>query len=132
MRRDYGKYMFTAGILLLIIQFLIILFDVFSGTTYANVQFAVVNELTFISFIEQTWASILGVVLLVVIYVRRITKCPEPLMELVGALLWVIQILGLYVEGTSLISFVMTYILGILGIFLILATGVYDSALVRK
>lgn len=131
-RRDYGKYLFTAGLILFVVQFLIILTNILNGDLYSDEQFVVVQEITFIGVIKEIWSSVLGIVLLIYVYLRRFLKLPDPMLELVGAMLWIIQILSLHTEGTPLLDFALKYIFGVLGIVCIGLTAVSDSVYLSK
>ncbi|MBQ4105642.1 MAG: hypothetical protein IJC86_04560 [Clostridia bacterium] len=132
MKRDYSKVFFSVGLLLLVAQLLIIIFNIINGTADADVQFAVEEKITFLSFIHDTWGSLLGTIMLVVLFMRRINNILDPLLTLAGGLLWIVQIISLYDSGAELLSFLLRYIIGILGILLIFITAYRDFRMTKS
>ncbi|MBQ8000252.1 MAG: hypothetical protein IJ298_03435 [Ruminococcus sp.] len=132
-RHDYGLYAFSAGLILLVIQFLIITFNALNGTTpFTDDVFVYAEQITFIDVISSIWACLAGTVLLVVLFIRRFIKGHEAMLVLVGALLWVIQMFNMYESTYELKSFLLHYIIGIIGIFLIIVTGFYEAYYIKR
>lgn len=132
-RHDYGLFFFSGGLILLVIQFLIILFDALSGASpFAEMVFVYAEKVTFLDVISTIWASLFGTVLLIVLYVRRFTKGREVILVLVGALLWVIQLFSLYSSEYDLKKFILHYIIGIIGIVLIVMTAFYEAYYIKR
>lgn len=132
-RHDYGLYAYTLGIILLVIQFLVIVFKALNGTLHADDGvFVYVENVNFLDVISKIWGSLLGTLLLIVLYVRRFIKGHEAMLVLVGALLWVIQLFNLYEPSYDLRQFLIKYILGIAGIVFIVITGFYDAYYIKR
>ncbi len=132
-RHDYGLFLFSGGLILLVIQFLIILFNAINGTSPLDeMVFVYVEKVTFTDVISAIWSSLLGTVLLTVLYIRRFMKGREAILVLVGALLWVIQIMALYDSSYDLAKFLLHYIIGIVGIVLIVATALCEAYYIKR
>lgn len=132
-RHDYGLYAFTGGLILLVLQFLILAFNTLSGTPPMGENvFIYAEPVTLITFVSQLWSSLFGTALLVVLYVRRIIKGHEAMLLLVGALLWVIQFMNLYDTSYDLKKFIFRYIIGVVGIILIVVTAFYEAYYIKR
>lgn len=131
-KRDINKYIYVGGLALLIIQLLIIIYNVINGDLYTEEIITFSEELTFVSFISQTWAGILGTLLLCYLLFKRFKKGPDPFLEMAGALLWVIQILSFYSKGMNVINFCIAYIIGIFGTLIVLVIGFLDFVNSKK
>ena len=132
-RHDYGLYAFTGGLILLVLQFLILAFNTLSGTPPMGENVFVYSEpVTLITFVSQLWSSLFGTVLLVVLYVRRIIKGHEAMLLLVGAILWVIQFMNLYDTSYDLKKFIFRYIIGVVGVILIVVTAFYEAYYIKR
>lgn len=132
-RHDYGLFTFTGGIGLLIIQFLMIVFNVVNGVSPFNDNvFVYVEQVTFLDVVSSVWASLVGTVLLIALYIRRFIKGHEAVLVLVGALLWIIQLFNFYESTVDIKAFTIHYILGIIGIFFILITGFYEAYYIKR
>lgn len=131
--RNYSLYFLAGGLLLVTIQLLIYIFGYVNGESlYQQDIIVVVQEKDLGDVISEIWAGILGTVLLMVLFVRRLSKGPEAMMVLVGALLWVIQILGMYSSDVSLGTFFFTHIVGIFGTLGVAVSGFYDAYLIKS
>ncbi len=132
-RHDYGLFAFTGGVAILVIQFLIILFNAINGTTSLDENvFVYAEQVTFVDVISLIWASLAGTVLLIVLYIRRFIKGHEAMLVLVGALLWVIQLFNLYDPSYDLKKFAIHYVPAFVGILLIVATGFYEAYYIKR
>lgn len=132
-RHDYGLYAFTGGLILLVVQFLILAFNTLSGTPPLNEEvFVFVEQVTFVDFISKLWASLAGTILLIALYIRRLIKGHEAMLVLVGAILWVIQFMNLYDTAYDLKKFMLRYIVGIIGILLIVVTVFYEAYYIKR
>lgn len=132
-RLPWGLYFFSAGLLLLIVQFLVILFGyVNNDYNVTTEQFAILEEITFFDVIKDIWSGIAGVLLFIVLFVRRFVKGPDALMMLVGIMLWVIQILALRGENAEITSVIMRFLIGIIGLVLILIATLIDVHLQKR
>lgn len=132
-RHDYGLYFFSAGLIVLVIQFLIILFNAVNGTLSLDENvFVFAEEIKIADVLLTVWSSLLGTVLLIALYIRRFIKGNEAMLVLVGGILWVIQIISLYESGYELKVFILHYILGIIGVALVFATGLYEAYVIKR
>ena len=132
-RHDYGLYAFTGGLILLVLQFLILAFNTISGTPpMGESVFVYVEQITFIGFVSQLWSSLVGTILLVVLYIRRIIKGHEAMLLLVGAILWVIQFMNMYDTSYDMKKFIFRYIIGVVGIILIVVTAFYEAYYIKR
>ena len=132
-RHDYGLYFFSAGPIVLVIQFLIILFNAVNGTLSLDENvFVFAEEIKIADVLSTVWSSLLGTVLLIALYIRRFIKGNEAMLVLVGGILWVIQIISLYESGYELKAFILHYILGIIGVALVFATGLYEAYVIKR
>ncbi len=129
---DINKYVYLGGFALLIIQLLIIIYNVINGDLYTEEIITFSEKLTFVTFISQTWAGILGILLLSYLFFRRFKKGPDPFLEMAGALLWVIQILSFYSAGMNVINFCIAYIIGIVGTLAVLIAGFLDFVNLKR
>lgn len=130
-KKNYVLIVFACGLLFLFIQFFIFAFQFINGDTGdAVVVFSSGEEGGFGSFFSDYWWSIAGTLLLTGLIVRRITKGPEAMLTLVGVLLWAVQIFSLY-ESQELLKFILSYIIGIIGISLVSIAGFYDAYLIK-
>ncbi|MBE6737928.1 MAG: hypothetical protein E7566_04680 [Ruminococcaceae bacterium] len=126
-RLPWGLYFFSAGLLLLVMQFFVILFGyVNNDYGVTTEQFAILEEVTFFDVLKDIWSGIAGILLFIFLYVRRFVKGPDTLMMLVGIMLWVIQILALRDETASIPSMFIKYIIGIVGILLVVIATLID------
>ena len=131
MKRNLGFYAFTAGLVALVVQFLIILFGFINGDNQNEELFAVVdpsklNGPTFGDIIKATWSGLLGVLVLIVLFVRRFIKGTDALMVVMSVLLWVIQILSLRTEGADVSVLISAYPIGILGVGFVIVSVFCD------
>lgn len=132
-RHDYGLYFFSVGLIVLVIQFLIILFNAVNGTLSLDENvFVFAEEIKIADVLSTVWSSLLGTVLLIALYIRRFIKGNEAMLVLVGGILWVIQIISLYESGYELKAFILHYILGIIGVALVFATGLYEAYVIKR
>ena len=137
MKRNLGFYAFCTGLLLLVVQFLIILFSIVNGD-YINAEpFAVMdasqlNGPGFVEIIKSTWSGIFGTLLLIAMLVRRFIKGPDTAMVLVGVMLWVIQILTLRVQGDGVVDLLKSYPMGFVGLGIVLISLVADIYFMRS
>lgn len=132
MIKKYGLLFFGAGLLLLIIQFLMLAFQFINGDLNATEVFSVATEESgFKEFITLFWSGFIGSLMLVVLFIRRLTKGPEAMLTLVGALLWVIQILSRY-ESQKFLDFILLYIFGILGIGFVGIAALCDAYIIKS
>ncbi len=132
-RHDYGLYFFSVGLIVLVIQFLIILFNAVNGTLSLDENvFVFAEEIKIADVLSTVWSSLLGTVLLIALYIRRFIKGNETMLVLVGGILWVIQIISLYESGYELKAFILHYILGIIGVALVFATGLYEAYVIKR
>ncbi len=132
-RHDYGLYAFSGGLVVLVIQFLIIIFNAINGTTpFDEYVFIYVEQVTFLDVISSIWASLVGTVLLVALYIRRFIKGHEAMLVLAGALLWIVQLFNLYDPAYDLKKFILNYILAFIGILLIVVTGFYEAYFIKR
>ncbi len=126
-RLPWGIYFFSAGLLLLLMQFFVILFGyVNNDYGVTTEQFAILEEITFMDVMRDIWSGIAGILLLIFLFVRRFVKGPDTLMMLVGIMLWVIQILTLRDQNAAITEMLMKYILGIAGLVLVLVATLVD------
>ncbi len=133
MIKKYGLIFFGAGLLLLIIQFLLLAFQFVNGdmSTTTEVFTAATEESGFKEFISLFWSGLIGSLMLTVLFIRRITKGPEVMLTLVGVLLWVIQILSRY-ESQKLLDFALVYLFGVVGIALVGIAALCDAYIVKS
>ncbi len=134
-KKDIGVFFFVAGIVFFVLQILGISLSILDGGSDPEAVFSVGTEITFKSFVSDTWAGILGTCTAIVVFIRRAAKSPEPLLDIVVGMLWVIQLLGMYNKVMSSVpigSFVMDYILGVLGIVCMVVVCLYDTHLLKK
>ena len=133
MKQKIALYSFSAGLLLLTVQFLVIIFGFINNDLGATDEpFALVEEQSFFDVIGTIWSGLAGVLLLIVMYVRRFVKGPDSLMMLVGIMLWVIQILTLRDEGMEVSALLIKYILGIIGLALVVVATIVDMYLTKN
>ena len=132
-RHDYGLYFFSASLIVLVIQLLVILFKTMNGTLSLDENvFVFVEEIKLADVLSTLWPSLLGTLLLIVLYIRRFIKGNEAMLVLVGGIMWVIQILSLYEQNYDLKAFILRYILAIIGIVLVFATGLYEAYVIKR
>lgn len=132
-RRDYGLYFFSAGLIILVVQFLVILFKALNGTLSLDENvFVFVEDIKLSDVLTTVWTSFAGTVLLIAMYIRRFIKGKEAMLVLVGGIMWLVQILTLYEPSYDLKAFIFRYILGIIGIVLIFATGLYEAYVIKR
>lgn len=132
-RHDYGLYFFSASLIVLVIQLLVILFKTMNGTLSLDENvFVFVEEIKLADVLSTLWPSLLGTLLLIVLYIRRFIKGNEAMLVLVGGIMWVIQILNLYEQNYDLKAFILRYILAIIGIVLVFATGLYEAYVIKR
>lgn len=126
MKKKYGALLFSAGVLLLVVQFLILAFRYINGDiSNAELIISVESEINFKTFISEFWSGLAGCLLLVYLIVRRITKGPDVMLTLVGVFLWVIQLLRRY-ESQSVADFVIAYLIGIVGTATVAVAALFD------
>ncbi len=132
MKKNYGIYFFAGGLLLVTIQLLIFVFGFLNSDPYSAEQiFYVAKDLTLGDFISAHWSGLIGTLLLLVLFVRRLSKGPEAMMVLVGVLLWVIQLLSKHNAELPLNNFIVQYIVGIIGTIGVAVAGIYDAYLIK-
>ncbi len=133
MKKNYGIYFFAGGLLLVIIQLLIFVFGYLNSDPYSTeLVVYVAQDATLGDFLSEYWAGIIGTVLLLALFVRRLSKGPEAMMVLVGALLWVIQLLSMHNAELPLNSFISQHIVGIIGTIGIAVAGFFDAYLIKS
>ncbi|MGN0452599.1 MAG: hypothetical protein ACI4GZ_02230 [Ruminococcus sp.] len=126
MKRDIGKILYSAGLVLLVVQLLFVAFNIVNGSNTDAELFAVEEATTFTSIVTSIWSSALGTVLLIVLFFRRIAGNKEGVFEIIGSLLWVFQLFTLFDTGMSGFGFILKYAMGIVGTICVFATGIYD------
>ncbi len=133
-RKSIGQFLFTVGIILIVIQTLILVFNIINGTMpdTRNEQFVFVEDITFMKFISTTGAGIAGTLLLMAVYVRRALKGPDATLTIVGLLLWIVQFISLYDTSVELGKFLLSYIIGIVGFVIVSLIAVNDFNLSKK
>lgn len=132
-RHDYALFVFSGGLILLVIQFLIILFNTLNGTNPLDeTVFLFAEEISFVDVLTAIWPSLVGTVLLIVVYFRRFIKGPDAMLVLVGAILWFIQLLNLYDTAYDTRKFILHYILGVVGFVLIVITGFWEAYTIKR
>ncbi len=133
-KSNFGQICYTVGLLLLVIQLLILLFNYINGSMpFSNDEPIVfVEEITFSGVISTCWSGIAGTVLLVALFVRRIMKGSDGMLTLVGSVLWFVQLISLYDVSYSLRRFALNYILGIVGVVFVTVVGFVDFLKTRN
>lgn len=128
MKHKIGLYLYGAGLLLLIIQFLVLVFGYVNNDMTVTEQFVIVEEeeKTFFGNFKEVWWSVAGTLVLMVLFVRRFVKGCDALMVLVGVMLWAIQILSLRPEGAEVFTLVRQYPLGVIGGILVAISVLAD------
>ncbi len=113
-RSNCAKGLNAVGLILLTLQILVCLFE------------HVVNTANFILFVTETWAGMLGYVLLIVLFVKnRLNE--DFILTLIGVLLWVAQFFSVFVTSGKehMVSFLYCSA-GILGVgFILIGMVVY-------
>ncbi|MDO5124242.1 MAG: hypothetical protein Q4D44_06210 [Eubacteriales bacterium] len=132
MKGNYTKIMYAVGLMALVIQLLLLINNVISGTLYTQEIITSGTKLTFWGFLGTTWYGILGIVLLIAMFVLRLKKGQDIFLELSSVFLWVVQIISLYSKGMPLHSFLLEYLVGIIGIVILLVTEVFDFIVAKK
>ena len=123
---------FLCGLLFLMIQFFIFSFQFINGDIPEAVfYYSAGVEGTFGSFISDYWWSLAGSLLLIGVFVHRITKGPETLLTLSGILLWAVQLFSLY-DSQEIFSFILTNIFALIGILLVAIAVGCDARLLKK
>lgn len=123
---------FLCGLLFLMIQFFIFSFQFINGDIPEAVfYYSAGDEGTFGSFISDYWWSLAGSLLLIGVFVHRITKGPETLLTLSGILLWAVQLFSLY-DSQEIFSFILTNIFALIGILLVAIAVGCDAHLLKK
>lgn len=132
MKKHYSLLTFAGGLLLLVIQLLALVFKFVTGDDYdTEIVFAVAKDNSLEAFISEFWSGVIGSIMLIVLFIRRISKGPEAMLTLVGVLLWVIQILSMY-ESQMLSSFILSYLIGIIGVILVGIAALYDAYVTKS
>ena len=132
-KRKIGIYFFAGGLLLVILQFVTLITKYINYDSYIGDQIVyVAKDLSIGDFLSNYWSGLVGTLLLIVIFFRRLSRGPEAMMVLVGALLWVIQILSMHNAELPLIDFIMQYFIGIMGIAGVAIAGFYDAYLIKS
>ena len=128
MKHKIGLYLYGAGLLLLIIQFLVLVFGYVNNDMTVTEQFVIVEEeeKTFFDNFKEVWWCVAGTLVLMVLFVRRFVKGCDALMVLVGVMLWAIQILSLRPEGAEAFTLVRQYPLGVIGGILVAISVMAD------
>ncbi len=133
MKKNYGIYFFAGGLLLVTIQLLIFIFAYLNSDSYSTEQiFYVAKDLSLGDFISQYWSGLVGTFLLIVLFVKRLSHGPEAMMVLVGALLWIIQLLSKHNAELPLSNFITQYIVGIIGTIGVAVAGFFDAYLIKS
>ncbi len=133
MRKNRGVYFFSSGLLLLTLQLLMYVFNYINGDNYNPDQIIyVAQEVSLGAFLKLYWAAFLGTIVLMVLFVRRLSKGPEAMMVIVGVLLWVIQILGMYDSQVLLKDFIFQNIVPILGMACMSVAACYEAYLIKS
>ena len=133
MKRPYGLYFYTAGMALLTIQFLVILFSFVNNDMNQTELFVVdTGDPTFMDTLKQIWWGIAGLLVFVVMFVRRFVKGPDALWTLIGIMLWVIQILSLRTEGMEIAGLLGKYFLGIAGVAFAAISAIIDIYNIKR
>lgn len=131
MKKHYSMFAFAGGLVLLVIQLLALIFKFVNGDDFdTELIFAVAKDTSFEAFISEFWSGIIGSIMLIVLFVRRMSKGPEAMMTFVGVLLWVIQLLSRY-ESQTISSFILSYLIGITGVILVGIAALYDVYLTK-
>lgn len=136
MKRNFGFYAFCTGVLLLVVQFLIILFSFVNGDYMSAEPFAVLdasqlNGPGFMDIITSMWSGIVGTLLLIGLFVRRLIKGPDFALVVVGIMLWIIQILSIRAEGEGFVELLKASPIGFVGMAIVLISLVVDIYVVR-
>ena len=127
MKNKSSLFAFSGGLFLLVVQFLILTFQYVNGDMSGSEQiFFVEQNISFTDYLSQYWSGLSGCLMFLYLYIRRITKGPDVLLMMVGVLLWIIQILGRY-ESQQILDFILTYLLGIIGIVLVAIVACFDA-----
>lgn len=133
MKKNYGIYFFAVGLLLVTIQLLVFVFGFINSDQYSpDLIFYVEKDITLGDFISAYWSGLVGTFLLLVLFVRRLSRGPEAMMLLVGLLLWVIQILSKYDSQVLLKNFIGQYFVGFLGIACLAVAAFHDAYIIKS
>ncbi len=113
----YTKSFYALGLLLLTFQILVYMFEY------------IVNTGDIVAFFMNTWAGVLGYLVLLVLFVRSIIYC-DFILALIGCLLWVVQFVQVFkVNSEEPLTALLFCAAGILGIlFIIVGLFVQMSA----
>ncbi len=144
MDRDRFKFVYAGALIVLVIELLIIINNYFDGNLYAfrGQEADAIEPLLnraqpdFFGFLSLTWSALLGTVGLGVLFVYRLIRGVQPLLELLATALWVIELYFLYTESKPFLNinmanydffkFIWAYLLAFLGITAMLAVVIRD------
>lgn len=132
MKKDFSVFSLSGGIILLVIQLLISSFDFLDGSYYMTEQFAVVEKVTFESFISFVWAALIGTILLIISFLFRFTRKSALLFEVAGFALWLFQMYRMFDVVKDFGAFVSKSFLSVVGIVLISITLIYDLCMLIR
>ena len=133
MKRNYSLYFLGIGMVAFVIQMLIIGFGYLDNNQLSTLeQFAVVEETTFKTIISEIWAGVIGTLLLMILFVRRMLKGPEAMLVLVCVMLWIVQILKLRTPDMGLTDVVLKYIVGVIGLVFTTVAAFRDAYIIKN
>lgn len=132
MKGNCTKIMYAVGLMALVIQLLLLINNVISGTLYTHEIITSGTKLTFWGFLGTTWYGILGTLLLIAMFVLRLKRGQDIFPELFGVCLWVVQIISLYSKGMPVHTFLLEYLIGIIGIVILLVAEVFDFIVAKR
>ena len=130
-RRDWGKYIFAVGMVLLAVQVVINVFR-FLNIDVSDTVYIYEYERTIKYFFYQNWGAVCGILLLSFLFARRVGDIPEPVLCLVGALLWIIYFLGAYNSEVTLLRFFAFNAIGMIGTMAVIVVAFYDAHEIKK
>lgn len=132
MKKDLSLFSLCIGIILYVIQLLVTSFDYLDGSYYLTEQFAVVNTVTFESFMSFAWAAILGTIMLVASFFLRFIHRSAFVFEFAGFALWLFQIYRIYDIVNDFTMLASKSFLGIIGAVLVAITLIYDICMIIR
>lgn len=133
MKRNYSLYFLGIGMVAFVIQMLIIGFGYLDNNQLSTLeQFVVVEETTFKTIISDIWAGVIGTLLLMILFVRRMLKGPEAMLVLVCVMLWIVQILKLRTPDMGLTDVVLKYIVGVIGLVFTTVAAFRDAYIIKN
>lgn len=132
MKKDFSVFSLSGGIILLVIQLLTSSFDFLDGSYYMTEQFAVVEKVTFESFLSFVWAALIGTILLIVSFLFRFTSRSALLLELAGLALWLFQMYRMFDIVKDFGVFVSKSFLSVVGAVLVSITVIYDICMLIR